>query len=499
MVVINDISERARLRESKVSEMLKTIMLCSISHELRSPVNQINGVLTLLLPTLETKEQKHLIKIANSSTELLKLKVDDMLDFYEAETKNFKPEKKPFDPRKLFAYLKTIFSPMIDHTNIKLYFFIHERTPEMIFHDMDRIKQVLVNIMSNSVKYTKKGVISAIIDWEDDKRTDDERCGLIKFTISDTGSGIPKHKKKNLFTFLDPQNFKELLKGRDCDPNTTKLAGTGLGISQKIMHGLGSKIEFTSTEGSGSKFWFKLKTKTRNVVRRDSLGLRKIIFEQEKTLNDGRQHASYTICGPENSTFRKKLKKCASMPAIKECAEYNMYELNDLHYSVGLENSASVEDMDFGLDLSSFKLRKKVRKIGSDHKIIQKKVDCDSLSVAEEGTCPIVSVPEFVFRAGDLDHKVNSNHKEEENKHTSPHLVIPASTKATFGVNTSLLPYTVSHDVVKEDDHVINLDSSPTVCPPKSLKNVAKSHDKDSPRKKSAFSNYDKLMKHQVA
>lgn len=172
-------------------------------------------MLTLLLPTLETKEQKHLIKIANSSTELLKLKVDDMLDFYEAETKNFKPEKKPFDPRKLFAYLKTIFSPMIDHTNIKLYFFIHERTPEMIFHDMDRIKQVLVNIMSNSVKYTKKGVISAIIDWEDAKHTDDERCGMIKFTISDTGSGIPKHKKKNLFTFLDPQNFKELLKGKD--------------------------------------------------------------------------------------------------------------------------------------------------------------------------------------------------------------------------------------------------------------------------------------------
>ena len=69
-------------------------MLWSISHELRSPVNQINGVLTLLLPTLSTPEQRNLIRIANSSTELLKLKVDDMLDFYEVETNNFKNEKK---------------------------------------------------------------------------------------------------------------------------------------------------------------------------------------------------------------------------------------------------------------------------------------------------------------------------------------------------------------------------------------------------------------------
>lgn len=216
MVVINDISERARLRESKISEMLKTIMLCSISHELRSPVNQITGVLTLLLPTLKTKEQRQYLRIANSSTELLKLKVDDMLDFYEIETNNFKSEKKLFDPRKVFSYIKAVFSPMVDHENIKIYFFVHDKTPDIIYHDMDRIQQILVNLLSNAIKYTKKGIITVMIDWESRKKNNKPNAdGVIKFTVSDTGNGIPRAKKRNLFNFLDPQNLHDYKNGRD--------------------------------------------------------------------------------------------------------------------------------------------------------------------------------------------------------------------------------------------------------------------------------------------
>lgn len=92
MVVFNDISERTRLKESRISDKMKTIMLCSISHELRSPLNQINGVLSLIQPTLNNEEQQKLIKIANSSTEMLRIKINDMLDFYEIETKGFKPD-----------------------------------------------------------------------------------------------------------------------------------------------------------------------------------------------------------------------------------------------------------------------------------------------------------------------------------------------------------------------------------------------------------------------
>ena len=256
LVVINDISERVRLRESKISEMLKSIMLWSISHELRTPVNQINGVLTLLLPTLSTPEQQNLIRIANSSTELLKMKVDDMLDFYEVEAGGFKTEKCMFDPREPLAYLKTLFTPIIDKSNLKILFYVHENIPQEVYHDKQRIKQILVNLMSNAVKYTNRGIISIIADWKDDP--DDSNKGSIQYSVSDTGWGIPKHKRSHIFSFLNPSQISQINSEFKCDIMTTKLAGTGLGISYKIAQALNSLIRFTSSVGTGSRFWFRL-------------------------------------------------------------------------------------------------------------------------------------------------------------------------------------------------------------------------------------------------
>lgn len=109
-----------------------------------------------------------------------------MLDFYETETCNFKPDIKAFDPRKIFSYLKSIFTPIIDHKNVKTYFLFHDLTPEIIYHDIKRITKVLVNLTSNAVKYTKKGIITIKIDWKSN-REDDGATGVIKFSVSDTG------------------------------------------------------------------------------------------------------------------------------------------------------------------------------------------------------------------------------------------------------------------------------------------------------------------------
>lgn len=116
---------------------------------------------------------------------MLKVKVDDMLDFYETETNNFKPEIKEFDPRKIFQYLKAVFTPVIDHKHVKVYFLIHDMTPTVVYHDIKRITKVLVNLVGNAVKYTKKGMISIMIDWEPNLKNDEG--GSIKFTVSDTG------------------------------------------------------------------------------------------------------------------------------------------------------------------------------------------------------------------------------------------------------------------------------------------------------------------------
>lgn len=243
---------------------MKTIMLCSISHELRSPVNQINGMLSLLQPTLKTSEQQRLLKIANSSNEILRIKISDMLDYYEIETKNFKTEIIKFNPREHLKFLESLFVSLIDKKNVKLYFFVHKQTPKYIYHDSKRIIQILVNLLSNAIKYTKKGAILVIVDWQQTGRFKHKPEGIIKFTVSDSGCGISKEKKKNLFKFLDFSQFKDNLdNGVDnINPSNPKLAGTGLGISQKIAKQLKSEIEVNSIVGAGSKFYFQLETST---------------------------------------------------------------------------------------------------------------------------------------------------------------------------------------------------------------------------------------------
>ena len=108
-----------------------------------------------------------------------------MLDFYEVETGNFKSELIKFHPKLLLDHLRSIFSPIIDKNSIKLHFYLHENTPDTIVHDLPRIKQILINLISNAVKYTKKGIISIVIDWKNVKR--DPTMGNIQFSVSDSG------------------------------------------------------------------------------------------------------------------------------------------------------------------------------------------------------------------------------------------------------------------------------------------------------------------------
>lgn len=258
MVIFSDISERVMFKASKVSEKIKTIMFCSISHELRSPLNHISGMHSLLKSILETEEQKGLMKIAESSTELLKIKIDDILDFYEVESGNFTVQKMQFDVRNQCKELQTVFSPLINDKRIKLLFYVNENTPKLVTHDACRIHKILVNLISNSVKYTKSGTIIVSIDWKQFYDKNKNRYEM-KYSVSDTGRGISKQKRRELFKFLDGLDDKYLNCENPSEPETTSLAGTGLGISQKIAKELGSYIDYTSTVDIGSTFWFTMK------------------------------------------------------------------------------------------------------------------------------------------------------------------------------------------------------------------------------------------------
>jgi signal transduction histidine kinase len=417
MVVINDISERAKLRESKISEMLKTIMLCSISHELRSPVNQINGALTLLLPTLSTNKQKDLLKIANSSTELLKLKINDMLDFYEVETNNFKAEKKFFKPTKLFSYIKKVFFPMFDKNCQKLYFQIHEGTPELIYHDMERIRQVLINFISNSIKYTKRGVIWVSIDWKADLKSP---ChGNIKFSVSDTGVGVPKSKREHLFKFLDPNNFKNPQFWKEWDSLfTPRLAGTGLGISQKIVQALGSTIEFTSAEGAGSVFWFTLKINPVDEVQSAWFASSRHIMEDIDLAKNCRS-AEYDI---KYSSFNNHLiKRCSSNQFMPD-NPYDLFDIDHMQCSDELyldnpknnakEAEKTKESKLFLNKFSKIREENEYFQMSKQDFEFEKDIQMQNYEdfIPDEEPLSIISFPLFVENAANLSFKSHSSH-----------------------------------------------------------------------------------------
>ena len=122
---------------------------------------------SILKTKLDKKEQKELMRIADSSTEVLKMKIDDILDFYEVESGDFIIQKMQFDVRNQCKELETVFLPLMNEKRTKLLFYVNEQTPKLITHDACRIHKILVNLISNAVKYTKNGAIVVTVDWKE--------------------------------------------------------------------------------------------------------------------------------------------------------------------------------------------------------------------------------------------------------------------------------------------------------------------------------------------
>lgn len=188
--------------------------------------------------------------------------MDDLLDFYELETNRFRVKKEFFSVTEQIKKIEIMYSPLINKKSITLSFYVHEDVPHRIYQDQKRIMQILVNLVGNAVKYTPRGRIAVIVSWHEKTNQKGEvTSNFIKYVVSDTGSGIPESKKKSLFKFLQHDLYKDIDKKLlNANEETTKLAGTGLGVSQKITVKLGGEIKFISTLDVGSKFWFEIPT-----------------------------------------------------------------------------------------------------------------------------------------------------------------------------------------------------------------------------------------------
>jgi len=224
----------------------KSEFLASMSHEIRTPMNAIIGMADLLQDTALTGEQQEYVRrFSRAATSLTDL-INDILDLTKIEAGHLELELVPFNLPDLVDKTAELMAVRANAKALELAAFVHPDVPPYVMGDPTRLRQVLVNLIGNAIKFTEQGEVIIRVDPSRDKANP----SALHFFVSDTGIGIPSDKIQTIF-----DSFTQV------DSSTTrKYGGTGLGlnISKRIVELMGSHIEVTSREGHGSMFAFTL-------------------------------------------------------------------------------------------------------------------------------------------------------------------------------------------------------------------------------------------------
>jgi len=238
---------RAAKQKAEASSMAKEQFLANMSHEIRTPLNAINGLTDLLFDLGPNKAQKDYLSAIKTSSDNLLVIINDILDYSKIETGNLTLESIGFDLKKTISDQMAVFKLKAMENSVDLRLVEDKRVSDVLMGDPVRMGQILVNLMSNAIKFTPNGTVAVAYELLEQTAT----TNMIEIQVIDNGVGI------------NPENLEEIFKSFQQEDNTIsrKFGGTGLGlaITRQLVELHGAKLKVESQKKFGSTFSFKVK------------------------------------------------------------------------------------------------------------------------------------------------------------------------------------------------------------------------------------------------